>query len=440
VIDLLKKKGKVIDDPFLLQVKIEDIEEAMTEIALSLGVVIKYNTSIKSIEETKDYEIVYVMEGHNSKTRDLLGIDTIKESKTTRMAFAYYQVEKGTFFQWVKQIFFIICLIPKIIGILIKLGKISPDVISTIVTLLGRAEILLSTPETQYHYFTMSPEEEARLKQLEQKVSEAKLTLDTWADTLLEKLNNEQEGLKILFAKENRAQLFKDPNAALEQLKMAFPTDASAEIETFTQSLKETDDFLNSLSETDYKLLKLFFKGARADISLTTSYQNTVTASSQIARAEKNHVQVGATHFVLGGDAETTTDPVSGAGMRTTLLRASIATLGFSNHLASTPVGQAIYQKTAQKVAKSIREEGFHDRNLYRPGTERLERYLSLAEDKGSITHLEFNQLLTLQGKLKNHTKDQLQIEITEAEYTLIDKVKTLTGIFPFFSDLPIKG
>ncbi len=476
VTDGLKEAGKSTEmADGVLQVKIEDVQKELLQTAKDIAeegqFSVHYNASVEALVQGEDGKpaivyrvgdqqvtcqpaITYVMEGYRATTRDLLGIDVIKESKVARMGFSFYEVHeaKTSFKRLMTRFMAVLATVPRMFRLGTKFlmgGGGGADAFGTIFKCLGRGELLLSTPELQYFYFTMSEKEEKELKAFEEQIQTVKKDVDLWADDLLKNLEGmdpAQEGVaeaKEMLDPKNRGKLLRTPEKLFEALQKIEGWPAAAEGVSGEELQKlaiqmeklgqDVDDFLKSISKKDYLINMMAYKalGISEGLAADTSYKETVAAASQVQRAETNHVSLGSIHFVLGGDAETATDPVSGAGMRTTLLRAAIATVGFSSGMAKDPVGQALYQKSAQKEAKSMREEGLHGRQYYRKGSERMERYLSMAEAEGFITREEFNQLLQIQGKIKSR-KEGIPIEFSPAEEELISKVKgQLKNSFP---------
>lgn len=172
-------------------------------------------------------------------------------------------------------------------------------------------------------------------------------------------------------------------------------------------------------------------------------YDKSVTVTSQITRAEKNCMNIGGTQCVLTGDAESTTDPVSGSGFRTTILRAALLQSSLGNpSFADQSLTQGVFEWSSNLSAQSMREEGLAARLHYRKGTEKLERYLDIAET-GGILENEDKQWLSMMNakvklKRKGHTvtfqdseKEEIENKVAKIQKQLKEKYTFVKGRSP---------
>ncbi|MBA3816287.1 MAG: hypothetical protein H0X29_07165 [Parachlamydiaceae bacterium] len=394
--------------------------------------------------------MVYVMEGARSATRDQLGIDVSKQSKRAKMAFSFFKIKKANILQRNK--YSLMNYIKSVPSLLKALWNTSfrtggRDTYEILFSTWGRAELLLQTPENHYFYHTVSSKEQQGLAEFEKDIKRAQTARDEWMNFVYveleqykDKVSTENDivfnNLMDYFQPTNRSWIEKDGeerklvfdmlNTFLKLTHKASPLDKKAYAEVH-KSLKRTSKLVEDLERKQLRFKQDNVSGARKRQNVfgmlkrgmklkAAKYEKTAVTDSQVQMADTNHRQIGVTHFYIGGDAESTTDPISGSGCRTTLLRTSIAASAFNNPARrDNPFTSSAFAWSSHLSGRSMREEGMLMRNYYKKGTERSERFLDIAVDRGSISKERKNFLLNMQGKLKTmHLFPNLKLSTDE--------------------------
>jgi len=511
--DLLIANGKAFPQsswaPDIFEARICDVQEAMCDRLKSLQErekeedFIHYGCAIESIEpptgektkaqvhikSTKEKEgqtvepsLLVVSEGFQSKTRSMLGIDVVRESTKTRLAFSFFenpQVKQAdassqtegespqiTRLQKCKNLLlkvgYILRNLPRTIknglGIL-RSVKSSGDIEQAVVKQCSRALLLLGTPRSDYLYATLTPEEEQLLKDLQAQeklvidalkaeLEKAKVQLEQSALLSEDTLRVHQEILRVLdLDRTKRIEHLSDPKKN-EEFSRHFreffgklPRDGpqrKADIKKVNKTLKKLMDNLNALEKQHDSLMKGTAIRGRGFLNMLLglkfsmkiqpmNYQKSVAVFAQITRAEKNYLRAGKTQCVLVGDAASTTDPASGSGFRTTMLRSALLSSSLSDpEMTQNCVAQGIFQWSSELSAQSMREEGLSARLKYRTGSEKVERYLGIAQACRALATDVSDQFRALYAKAKLHRKDA-SITFTTQEKELLGRVsKTL--------------
>jgi hypothetical protein len=481
-------KKNLIEPGAVFNAKIGDLQKTMLENLQVLEntdkPVVAYETRIEKIESGEKGQpakvkltgeetmrtpsVVYVMEGYRTTTRSLLGIDVLKQSKATLIGFSFFEARKeGTFLEeFLQKMAKVIDLLGAIPGIFkIVSRKIFPNPDSTniykdIFKTLGRGELLLKTPETEYFYFTLSKNETKKIKEYKTALAHGQKGRDKWTDTIelflkdnKEKLssvlnNDDYAFLTAALKKSNRREWYNDPVKiqkvfeklqvianALSSEEQKEPCPFSAFQKEFTAAVEEALTAENLYNQMKNKIGKNIagpghvyhsFIGS-TDRDPELSYKESDMAFSQVQRAETNYKRMGSTHFYVGGDAESTTDPVSGAGFRTTILRSVIASASFDHpNLRDNSFMQSAFAWGSHRSSQSMREEGLGLRTSYMSGTERLERYIDIAEEKEVLTPSDRDFLLNIEGKVKNIREFRNQnLKLNDIELKKLEEIES---------------
>ena len=493
VTDHLIANKKIIEEPRgrSLSVRIKDLQEAMIHQLMELKgekeveQLIHYDTEIASIrkhgedlpvtvafqrparsKQSSDSllgpatpSLVHVMEGYHSKTRGQLGVDLIKESKAARMAFSFFKKQDPRTLGETLQVFInVLRTVPDTLKLVWGAKLFSPDhkieEVEVVFHALGRGEVVLKTSDSQYFYSTLTKEEVERIKQYEEHLAAAHAVVDQWVDSLSAHLStlpsisltiNTLSSLEstnrknTLENQEKRQLLWSD----LRKIAEAYPSPLMEEKmrswEAAIKLFEEADKQWDRLEEE----MKVVAEKGRQRFNLIedstidrAEYSSMQFGASQVQKAEANYRTLGHTAFYIGGDAETTTDPVSGAGMRTTFLRTSLAASALEDaNIRHNPFMQSAFAWTSHLIGRSMREEGLHVRRAYAEGTERLERYLSIAEDAGVLTVEERNLMLRIEGKIKSlRGNPALGLQLSEDDKRQLNKIKE--NLFTAFHDV----
>lgn len=482
--------AKHVSEKFF-QAKICDLQDAMLQRIAEIQEtpkedVIRYSTRIESIEVEKDNqtnptgrakvklsgqekviepEILLVSEGFQSTTRQLLGVGQTKESSKTRMAFSFFdnkEISKIEFAAKVQKTAQKLLLALKMLPFLIKHGfelyrrmKEVQDPLKALAEQFQRAMILLGTPQSDYMYLTLKPEEEKLIKDLQVAQAAAigafREQLMTAGDALGDKLNgNLKDKYDLLinqlsnpeqmirdFKNEKKKQEFKDAVIAIFEnadfknapalgntSKINEATNLKNDLEKCTKKLadieKEESQLVKNASIEQRDLFTLLYSrspGSEVEF-LPMDYKKASVVAAQVTAAEKNFIQASTTNCVIIGDAESTTDPISGSGFRTTILRAALlqSSLGTSlanPALSSNPINQGIFAWSSNQSSQSMREEGLSGRTAYRRGTEKIDRFLRVAKECKVLSDEQINQLKILHAKAKL-MKDDPSIHFSE--------------------------
>lgn len=421
-------------------------------------------------ERLETPSVVYVMEGYRASTRDLLGIDTVKQSKAALVGVSFFDVKKGQTIQEkfvlsLKKLTDGLRAVPDFLKLSVKNFFADPHLVKDhekVFNALGRAELLLKTPGNAYFYFSLTSDEVDIINKSKSELAIAQKSRDRWADEVEAYINVNSKNftgpesaaataLKDQLKKSNRKKWYTDPvqsqkvfnniqilsnalsngnmsadasNFSTLAAQFATAVDEAVQIESSYHQIKE--EISKKISKPGRRRMDLFLPGSSSHASYTTSDM----VASQVQRAETNYRKMGLTHFYVGGDAESTTDPVSGAGFRTTILRTTIATNAFENpELRNNPFMQSAFEWGSNRSALDMREEGLTLRNAYLTGTERLERYLDVGEESNALSHAQREFLLKIEGKFKSmrdFNNPELKLNPTElSELKIIQKQLT---------------
>lgn len=507
VTDRLISEGLASNDPSMqkasFSARIGDLQNVMLlnlqSIEEKKEPVVLYNTRIEAIKpgdkgepakvklsnEAKERtpSVVYVMEGYRTTTRDLLGIDTVKQSKAALMGVSFFEMKKAQtsqdkFVQAYKQVTDVLRSVPDVLTILTKSSLFAPSnipVCEKVFNTIGRAEILLRTPDSDYFYFTLSGEDINIIKEYKAELANAQKSRDKWTDSVETFLKDNSKMLSTgssedafnflteKLKKSSRREWYKEADKtkqvfdkikiisdAFSEGKQPGSSPLSALQEQFAAAVEEAAKAENAYNQIKEEIAKKIAKPGRRTMDLLqsgstrhSSYTESEMSASQVQRAEANYRRMGETHFYVGGDAESTTDPVSGAGFRTTILRTVIASAAFDHpKLRENPFAQSVFGWASHLAAQSMREEGLNLRRAYISGTERLERYVDMGEEAGALTTDQREFLLKVEGKFKSmqeFASPELQLsplEITQLE-TIQKKIteKYDAAIFKLIDD-----
>jgi hypothetical protein len=504
ITDSLFVESKTIKADDLLNVKIKDLQEAMkTQIGILTENqdIIHYNTEIgdvilpklahgfakvelktaqralgdvKGLVTTVEPTQVYVMEGYRTTTRDLLGIEAIKESKVARLAFALFDSKKTEtlnqkFVQILKNIAAAFRFMPLIFKLLAEMKGIRSNIhteeYTSMFKVLGRGELLLSTPETDYFYYTVSEEEKKEIGKFQEQIKNLQQMREFCFDTLLEKIKRHKteyslgssldssilktfEDLEENLDPANRKQWYQNfkkmesvfkslsevaqvmPNEILNSEERKAMNLAQSELKKGEKQISKIQRHRLNIEGQDAKRgrrrMNLINRLKNGSSLREMNYQRTLSADSQVQRVDTNYRQLGDSHFYVGGDAESATDPMSGSGFRTTILRALVASDSLkSAKQRNNRFNQSIFEWSTNLGSKSMREEGMDLRRFVVSGTERLERYIGIAEHEGILDATDRNLLLQFESKAKN-TKEGLITGLTlgKEEKNHLDAIK----------------
>jgi hypothetical protein len=471
------------DSDSLFKVKIKDLQNGMLELLRAMtgketNQLILYDTEIKGLEQVGNKaeitlqvkgqlpaekkispSLVYVMEGYRTKTRDLLGIDTIKESKATRMGVAFFKTTPANLIDscsaHLRALPPFFSTLPSLFKLLIDVSVFQKeiDVYEGFFHALGRAELALSTPETRYFYFTILSKESENLKKLEEGIALAVEAREEWADAIEKALQKIEDApdLRNKFKEANRKKWIADAAeirkvlSSLESLAERLPAlhknspEEMQQLSLLTKQLGDMHQQVEGLEEALEQLkLKIMGSGRRESRELIdtltenkslspASYQSMDIPYSQVQRAETNLRTLGSTVFCVGGDAESATDPTSGSGLRTTLLRTVTAASAFQNpQIRTNRLMHSAFDASSNLIASSMREEGLHLRQTYMTGTERLERYISMAESAGVLDSSQRELLLKWEAKAKAiRDYPDLGVQFSETEKQQIAQLQS---------------
>ena len=482
---LLAEKKAHQDASDIFSVKIKDLQNAMRDMILNIKEttekedLIHYDTEISEIipssegstatihftskesQKIGDMQptLVHITEGYHSKSRDLLGINVEKYTKPAMLAFSFFTKEKPVtqteaIMQKLDGFRKFIMTIPSILklftGVLYHIIINNKDLLSSMFEIMGRGELLLRTPESDYFYMTIKPEEQEQMWQLSSEIDLLKDSRDKWADSvektlkkyhfddhltqkmlddLLQKFSkderlkwyqNSQEREMVFSQLANFAQRIPEAPQLTNKDKIKLSKgleDARKMLKNLDEIQKDLKEFFKNKAITDQRTLDLinqytFFKQK----SEWRDYQRTEIAYSQVQRAEINYLQSGQTQFYVGGDAASSTDPISGSGLRTTILRTVLASGSIDNSILSrNRINQSARDWSLALAERSMREEGLHMRGQFRPGTERLERYLDIANEDKVLTKGERQALLKM--------RSQAKVARTHANYKVSDEL-----------------
>lgn len=158
--------------------------------------------------------VVYVMEGYRSTTRSLLGIDVVKQSKAALLGYSFFEEHKNQALhqELLSKLSKVIDLIQAIPPGLKIVKQILSDANSiqgfqSLFNTLGRAEILLKIPGSDYFYFTPNSEDIDKIKSLKKDLVYVQKAKDKWWDALERYLKENAEHFSDTPHKEDYADL-----------------------------------------------------------------------------------------------------------------------------------------------------------------------------------------------------------------------------------------
>lgn len=425
----------------------------------------------KGFEGSLSPSLIIVTEGYKSKTRDLLGIGVSKQSKTVEATVSFFESKSKSAvlkkFEKVDQTF----------TALSKLGVPFQRYLShpqktgnatTAFSTIKRGFALLETPECQYLYLTLTKEEQKTIDHLQDSLEIASKNRDQIIDSIhqmihknrriIDNLNKKGTANKLLnsLTKKEREKWYHDETlikdvfgkiqTATKKLQLTDTKLTEREKEGFEKlinQLKNANDEIQEIQESLQKIvgdsaLSKFQELTQSELSTEeiqkTIYKKNLSAvHAQIQKADTNYRQIGKTQVYVGGDAESSTEPVSGAGARMTLLR----TIPVVSMLTDSPRGQNLFTQSSfqwlsQLVARSLREEGFNARLFFLAGTERLERYTDMANISGALNDKEVATFHRLYTKAKMIVSEpELQFSTEELKNIAMLKAKLRSEYAP---------
>lgn len=461
-------------NPTLFSAKIKDLQLAMIRQTVEINSnpkFILYNTEIAAIqvedqeipssiilrttskgkkgEEVKTIQpmILHVTEGYYASTRDLLGIETIKLTKASPIVISSYE-ESSSLAKGTLSLGKLAVAIPSVVFTFIKYKvENEEDDHKRLTHALERGEVFLQTPNTDYLYVTTNKKEQNKINKQEAIVEKHKIAYESWVDfhgPLIKKheglLLQTAEGTKLLslLNEGEKKQWMYDQKKRQEW--MGLLQQFSEEL-NLHQELKVLHDHINKLEKSELALKKLTKKilsksESRAFIFRSferkklrgkkKEYRRGDIAYVRVQKAEQNFLKLGQTLCYIGGDAESSTDPLSGGGFRTGVLRAAIAAIFLKNTpYGKNPFTHSIFQWISELASRSMREEGINKSNYYSVGAERFERYLDIAEEQEVIDAKMRKELLRLEAKAKIAREDP-SLRFSEEEERTLDDVLSL--------------
>ncbi len=379
--------------------------------------------------------LVYVTEGYHSATRKLLGINVVKQTKPTRFAFSLLEKATPSPGHSKKLDQSITSLNISLRGTAAAINffvhhKIEKENISFA---QRRGELNLKTFESTYFYTTLTPEEQKDrakldrdLKIVENERNELELSLHNYLinnkELIIEK-DKLGDLIGKLSTKDRRKKWRQDKNEVEQFFQNAFEIvrglPAKEEKANELIRLKELNSKIGVLNQTISEPIKQMTVVGKSKWDLIDSWDlkerpnftpmkliQTQMAYAQIQTIPNNYRRLEQTLFCITGDAECTTDPLSGAGMRTSILRTVSASELGSTQSNKNGFMASAFQWSSQLASKRMREEGLHIRTYYQPGTERLERYTEIAKEINVISEKEERFLLRMQTKAKMMQSD----------------------------------
>ncbi len=419
-------------------------------------VLIKFKTSPRvepgrGFEGTLEPTLVHVTEGYQTTTRKLLGIDVIKQSKPMRFVYSLFEeVKPSTNYEALNQSLTnlngFLCGAASTANVLAQswMDKIFNNAGGNqhLFDFLGRAELKLWTPESAYFYATLTQKEQKAVAKLEMHVKIAENERNELERSLYDCLFENQELiidkdklddlLHKLSLKDRRKKWHQDKKEVKQffqnALEIVQELPAQKEKTNELIRLKRLNSTIKNLNQEIGKLTKemAIFYQSRWDMLISLlqkqpfkfkpmQHIQTQMTYAQVQTVSNNYRCMRETLFCITGDAECTTDPASGAGMRTSLLRTVSASVLGSALSNKNGFMASAFQWSSRLASKRMREEGLYIRTYYQTGTERLERYTEIAKEVNVISEKEERFLLRMQAKAKMARSDP-RLNFTEKE------------------------
>lgn len=384
--------------------------------------------------ETGDTEIiqpqaVYVMEGARSPTRTLLGIQMVKQSTAAKMAFAFFKAKEarglGTRFMHKLEVLSEhVRAIPTLFRVawrVLMASRQGRNQVEAAFQVYDRGSLLLRTPTSDYLYYTINKQDEEQFKTYEKNLEDLKTAFEDWRLQIFQDLkkfsNQENEAIKKAmkriqepdcFIREERSKTLRLLADAAQV--MGVTRTAKTALQTSKKALQQTQRELEHLERMQTEMQKKMAGEGRRLFGLVNPFQNvsaraaqyqrTDLGASQVQRADRNCQYVGQTPFILCGDAESTTDPLSGGGLRYTLQRTALAASALER-VSQNRFARSAFEFASHLSTRAMREEGLEMRQRAVKGTERLERYLDAAADEGVLKEWQCQEFLSLHAKFE---------------------------------------
>lgn len=461
--------GKQENELITYQAKIKTIESTEKNIS-TVTICLKDPKENIEKEMTFQPQVLIVLEGFKSSTRDLLGIEVQKLSQVSRMTFSFFKsfsTHQTHFLQTrlmklkerLKYYFQTFVSFFTLLRTFFHFLRRRQDFMESLFHILGRAQILLETPKKEYFYMTLNKQEEELLRGIELNqllVLENQRRLLDEVEDVLKSFPLTKEEKKVLdhFSAENRTKWLKDSikyQIILNHVEVLYTKyHQSSDLNLQQHTIKKLDVCLKELKNLEQKIKKLAERPAFSGRNLSKlvyvfmrsayksqamEYQSTQFAFSQVTKAETNLVQIGNMLAYVGGDAETTTDPVSGQGMRSAFMRNVHLDWFFGNDsMKHNLIAHSAFKFFSSRVAWEMRHDGLVEIEHYNPRSkQRIERYLDIVDQFGILNKDEQKQILKLSTKAKlskrypqfDFTKEDLQ-EIHTLIHRLLDAYHNL--------------